>query len=147
MTTTTIVGNAGSDPELRFGPSGTAVCSLSVAVSHRKKDQGGQWVDDGTDWFRVSAFGELAEHVAASIQKGQRVIATGRIRTRSYVDRSGQERTSLELSADAIGADLRWATTTSQRADRGAARPPQATQAQTEPPADPWTGAQAEAPF
>ncbi|WP_166344969.1 single-stranded DNA-binding protein [Phytoactinopolyspora limicola] len=129
--TTTIVGNVGGDPELRFTPTGAAVCNASVAVTPRTFNRLTQaWEDGETTWVRLNIWRELAEHVAESIEKGMRVIVTGRISNRRWENNEGETRYSLEMNVDAIGPDLRYATakvTKAQRRDQ----PP--------PPADPWT--------
>ena len=144
----TIVGALGADPEIRFTPSGKAVASFQVAVNRRRKDQTGQWVDDGADWHRVQAWGTLAENVAESLTKGTRVVVTGRLESRDWEDREGNKRTSWEITAQGVGVDLSFATATvnrNQRADEQ--RRPTQQDARQEPPADPWANAQDEAPF
>ena len=144
----TIVGALGADPEIRFTPSGKAVASFQVAVNRRRKDQTGQWVDDGADWHRVQAWGTLAENVAESLTKGTRVVVTGRLESREWQDREGNKRTSWEITAQGVGVDLSFATATvnrNQRADEQ--RRPTQQDARQEPPADPWANAQDEAPF
>ncbi|MCT2990944.1 single-stranded DNA-binding protein [Propionibacterium freudenreichii] len=150
----TIVGNLTDDPTLRFTPSGKAVARFQVAVNRRKRDQSGNWVDDGADWHSVRAWGTLAENVAESLTKGTRVVVTGRLESREWQGREGNRRTSWEITAQAVGADLSFATATvtrNQRADEQRrptqqARPTQQ-DARQEPPADPWASAQDEAPF
>lgn len=114
---TTVIGNTTADVELRYSQAGKAVASVTVAVSDRKFDrQANQWVD-GDVWFaRCSMFGDLAEHAAASIHKGTRVIGFGRIVQRQWEDKEGQKRSSVELILDALGADLRYATAQVTRA-------------------------------
>ncbi|CEG88983.1 Single-stranded DNA-binding protein [Propionibacterium freudenreichii] len=144
----TIVGALGADPEIRFAKSGKAVASFQVAVNKRKRDQSGGWIDDGADWFSVQAWGTLAENVAESLTKGIRVIVTGRLESREWQDREGNRRTSWEITAQAVGVDLSFATATvnrNQRADEQ--RRPTRQDARQEPPADPWANAQSEAPF
>ncbi|AOT24406.1 single-stranded DNA binding domain protein [Propionibacterium phage B22] len=80
----TVVGNLTDDPTLRFTPSGKAVASFQVAVNRRRKDQSGNWVDDGADWHSVQAWGTLAENVAESLTKGTRVVVTGRLESREW---------------------------------------------------------------
>lgn len=125
--TTTVVGNTTADIELRYSAAGNAVANVTVAVSDRKFDrQRNEWVD-GDVWFaRCSLFGDLAEHAAASIHKGTRVIGFGRIVQRSWEDREGQKRTSVEVILDAIGPELRHATaqvTRVQTSQQGQAAP------------------------
>jgi single-strand DNA-binding protein len=105
----TIVGNTGSEAELRFTPSGAAVSNFSVCVTPRVK-QGDQWVDGDATWYRVNAWRQLAENCAESIGKGMRVIVQGRLSNRKYTTPEGDVRYSLEITADAVGPDLQWAT-------------------------------------
>jgi len=121
--TVTIVGSLGRDPELRFTQSGLGIVNFSVAVNRRKK-VGDEWEDE-TCWFNVSAWRELAENVAASMSKGDRVIVTGHMQESSWEDKDGNKRTKMELVADAIGAEMRFAqvevarTQRTTREDRG----------------------------
>lgn len=115
----TIVGNVGSEPELRFTPSGAAVCNFSVAVTPRRKNQQTQeWEDGEPTWYRVNAWRSLAENLAESIMKGSRVIVVGRLENRKYESREGGTGYSLEITADACGPDCQWATAKVQRPDR-----------------------------
>ena len=98
----TIIGNIGRDPEMRYTPNGRAVTDMSVAVSHSKPDGNGGWIDEGTDWYRVSVWGDRAERTAEKYRKGHRVLVSGRFKTREYEGRDGGTRLSLEISADAI---------------------------------------------
>lgn len=110
MTTVTIIGNTCSDGELRFTPAGKAVFNFSVAVNERRKD-GSEWVDDGATFYDCAAWGPLAENCAESIaEKGCRVIVVGRLRTRTYQNREGQDVTRLSVDVDEVGPSLRWAT-------------------------------------
>ncbi len=112
----TLIGACGSAPELRFTASGQAVASFSLAVSRRyKKDD--EW-QEVTSWFRATVWGELGEHCAQSLEKGSRVIATGRIEVRQYEDREGAQRTSVDFTVDEIGPSLRWANTVIERVER-----------------------------
>jgi single-strand DNA-binding protein len=98
-----IIGNLGRDPEMRYTPSGRPVTEFSVAVSHRSRDaQTGTWADDGTDWYRVTVWGDRAERTAEQFRKGNKVFVEGRFRTREYEARDGQKRISLEISADNV---------------------------------------------
>jgi len=115
--TVTIVGNCVSEPELRFLPSGVAVANLTVAVTPRVKD-GQDWKDGETMWFRLACWRQLAESVAESITKGTRVIASGRLSTRSYETKSGEKRTDMEIQVDSIGPELRFASAKVNRVGR-----------------------------
>jgi single-strand DNA-binding protein len=98
-----IIGNLGRDPEMRYTPNGRAVTDFSVAVGHRARDpQTGNWADDGTDWYRVSVWGDRAERTAEQLRKGHRVFVEGRFRTREFEGRDGQKRISLEIVADNV---------------------------------------------
>lgn len=100
----TVTGNVGAAPELR-GTNGDDVAQFSIADRHRKK-QGDQWVDDGTTWWRVSAWGHLGVECSERLTKGTRVTVTGKARLREYTDRDGQQRTSLEITADQVSLPL-----------------------------------------
>ncbi len=98
-----LIGNLGRDPEMRYTPSGRPVTEFSVAVSHRGKDAtSGEWVDQGTDWYRVTIWGDRGERAAEQLRKGNRVFVEGRFRTREYETRDGQKRTALEVTADNV---------------------------------------------
>ena len=96
-----IIGNLGSDPEMRYAPSGDAVTSFSVATSYRYKNREGQTVDD-TEWFRVSAWGRLAETTNQYLAKGKKVYVEGRLSSRSWVGQDGQTRFSNEIRAQDV---------------------------------------------
>lgn len=107
----TIVGNLTADPELRFTPSGAAVANFTIASTPRTFDrQANEWRDGETIFMNCSVWRQYAEHVAESLQKGMRVIAQGRLRSRSYETREGERRTVMELSVDEVGPALRYAT-------------------------------------
>jgi single-strand DNA-binding protein len=98
-----IIGNLGRDPEMRYTPNGRPVTEFSVAVTHRGRDQQtGEWADLGTDWFRVTVWGDRAERTAEEFRKGNRVFVEGRFRTREYDAKDGTKRTSLEITADNV---------------------------------------------
>jgi len=109
-TTLTISGNLTAAPELRTTQSGIPVADLTIATTDRVLDRTtNEWRDGDTLFLRCTAWRELAENAAASLGKGTRVIATGRLHQRSYQDREGAQRTSVELELDDIGASLRRA--------------------------------------
>ncbi len=116
-TVITVVGNLTADPELRYTQNGLPVVNFTIASTPRTFDrQANEWKDADALFLRASCWREFAEHVAGSLQKGSRVIATGRLRQRSYQDREGQPRTSIELEVDEIGPSLRYATAQVTRA-------------------------------
>lgn len=108
----TVVGNLTADPELRFTPSGAAVANFTIASTPRKFDkQSNEWQDAETLFMRGSAWRELGENVAESLSKGTRVVATGRLVSRSWEDKeTGQKRTIMEMEVDEIAPSLRYAT-------------------------------------
>ncbi len=118
-TTITIVGNLTDDPELRFTPSGAAVANFTVASTPRIMNrQTQQWEDGDTLFMRCSAWRNVAENIAESLHRGNRVVVTGRLKQRSYETREGQQRTVVELDVDEVGASLRYATAKVQRTQR-----------------------------
>ncbi|NYI44806.1 single-strand DNA-binding protein [Nocardioides aromaticivorans] len=118
-TVITVIGNLTDDPELRFTPSGAAVANFTVASTPRTFDrQTNEWKDGETLFLRCSIWRQAAENVAESLQKGMRVIAQGRLVSRSYEDREGQKRTVNELQVDEVGPSLTWATAKVTRANR-----------------------------
>lgn len=113
----TIVGNLTADPELRYTQNGLPVVSFTVAATEKVWDRTAGQAKDGDSLFmRCNAWREMAEHIAGSLTKGTRVIVYGKLRTRQYQDREGNNRSSIELEVDAIGPDLRWATAAVTRA-------------------------------
>ena len=113
----TVTGNLTADPELRYTQNGLPVANFTIASTPRNFDRQANEFKDGDPLFlRASVWREFAEHVAGSLTKGSRVIATGRLKQRSYQDREGQNRTSIELEVDEIGPSLRYATAQVTRA-------------------------------
>ena len=103
MSFVTVIGNVG-DVQLKFTPNGKAVCEVSVAENHnRKNEQTGQWETESTTWRRVSFWENQAEAVANEIQKGDRVIITGDERLREYERNDGSKGASLEMRGRHIG--------------------------------------------
>lgn len=103
MAFTTVVGNVG-DVQLKFTANGKAVCEVSVAENHnRKNEQTGQWETESTTWRRVSFWENQAEAIANEIQKGDRVIVTGDERLREYERTDGTKGASLEMRGRHIG--------------------------------------------
>ena len=116
----TVVGNLTADPELRYTQGGLAVANFTIASTPRTFDrQANDWKDGDALFLRASCWREFAEHVAGSLTKGSRVIATGRLKQRNYDDRDGNKRTAIELEVDEIGPSLRYATAQVTRASGG----------------------------
>ena len=121
-TVITVVGNLTADPELRYTQNGLAVANFTIASTPRNFDRASNEFKDGETLFlRASVWREFAEHVAGSLTKGSRVIATGRLRQRSYETKEGEKRTSYELDVDEIGPSLRYATASVTRAQSSGA--------------------------
>lgn len=121
-TMVTIVGNLTADPELRFTPSGAAVANFTIASTPRKYDsQTSQWVDGDALFMRCTIWRQAAENVAESFQRGDRVIALGRLEQRSFETKEGEKRTVVELQVDEIGPSVKWKPATLQRAQRSGA--------------------------
>lgn len=108
--TVTIVGNCTRDPELRFTPSGQAVANFGVAVNRRWQNRQTQEWEEATSFFDISCWQQLAENVAESVQKGTRVVITGRLDQRSWETQDGDKRSKVEIVADDVAPSLRWAT-------------------------------------
>ncbi|MEU5563138.1 single-stranded DNA-binding protein [Micromonospora musae] len=118
-TTITVIGNLTDDPELRFTPSGAAVAKFRVASTPRFMDRAsGEWKDGEPLFLACTVWRQAAEHVAESLQRGARVIVSGRLRQRSYETREGEKRTVIELEVDEIGPSLRYATAKVQKMAR-----------------------------
>ena len=119
-TVITVVGNLTSDPELRYTQNGLAVANFTIASTPRTFDRAkNEWVDGDALFLRASVWREFVEHVAGSLTKGTRVIASGRLKQRSYETKEGEKRTSMELEIDEIGPSLRYATASLTRAQSG----------------------------
>lgn len=116
----TVVGNLTADPELRQTQTGIPVANISVAHNERVYNrQTNQWEDGEPTFLRGAVWRELGEHVAASMQKGQRVIVRGKLRQRNYEDRDGQRRTAYEVEIDDIGPSLQYGTTQFTKSQKG----------------------------
>jgi single-strand DNA-binding protein len=139
MTNITVVGNLTSAPELRFIPSGDAVANFTVASTPRTFDKkADKWVDGEPLFLRCSLWREAAENVAESLEKGARVIVTGKLKQRSY-EKDGQTRQSLELDVDEIGPSLKYAQAKVNKRSKG--------DGGSKPAADPWGPADDSPPF
>ena len=97
-----VVGNLGKDPESRFMPDGKAVCNFSVATTDTWKDKATGEKKEATEWHRISTFGRLAEICGEYLKKGSQVYIEGKLRTRKWQDKEGQDRYTTEIIADAM---------------------------------------------
>ncbi|KWZ75468.1 single-stranded DNA-binding protein [Winkia sp. UMB3158] len=134
--TFTISGNLTRDPETRYTQTGAAVTTITIAATPRQYNkQTGQFENGPALFIRCTAWRQLAENITDQLTKGQRVIATGHLKQDTYTDKTGAQRTSIEMQLEDIGPSLKFAT-------RGAQTPPQA-QGTYQAPAggqqgDPW---------
>ena len=117
--TVTLVGNLTRDPELRYTTGGRGVASFGLAVN-RRYQQNGEWQEQ-VSFFNVVAWADLGENAAASLNKGNRIIVTGRLEQRSYETRDGEKRNVTEVIADDLGPSLRWAQAQVERISRDSA--------------------------
>lgn len=122
-TVTTIAGNLTDDPQLRLTPAGDAVATFTVASSPRILDRRtGTWRDGDPLFLRCTAWRDTAEHVTASVARGDRVLLAGRLKQRSFETKDGDKRTVIELEVEEIGASLRYTTVEVRRDLSRAAR-------------------------
>jgi single-strand DNA-binding protein len=115
----TVVGNLVDDPELRFTPAGQPVARFRVASTPRFRDNAsGEWKDGDSLFLTCNVWRQAAENVAESLQRGMRVIVSGRLRQRSYETKEGEKRTVYEIEVDDVGPSLRNASAKVNRANR-----------------------------
>ena len=108
--TVTLVGNVTRDPELRYTPSGQAVATFGLAVNRRWQNRQTQDWEEQVSFFDIKCWAQMAENVGESVQKGTRVLVTGRLEQRSWETDNGEKRSKVEVVADEIAPSLRWAT-------------------------------------
>jgi len=115
----TIIGNLVGDPELRYTPTGQAVATFRVASTPRFMDRAtNEWKDGDSLFLSCNVWRQAAENVAESLQRGMRVIVSGRLRQRSYETKEGEKRTVYEVEADEVGPSLRNASAKVTRSSR-----------------------------
>ena len=135
----TLAGNLVDDPELRFTPAGQPVAKFRVASTPRYKDNAtGEWKDGDSLFLTCTVWRQAAENVAESLQRGMRVIVTGRLKQRSYETKEGEKRTVYELEADEVGVSLKNATAKVAKVARTSGGEAQASQQGSRSEADPW---------
>jgi single-strand DNA-binding protein len=118
-TTITIIGNLVNDPELRYTPTGQAVATFRVASTPRFMDrQTNEWKDGDSLFLSCNVWRQAAENVAESLQRGMRVIVSGRLRQRSYETKEGEKRTVYEVEVDEVGPSLRNASAKVNKSSR-----------------------------
>jgi single-strand DNA-binding protein len=112
-------GNVTLDPELRFTGTGRAVATLNVAVNERvKNEETGQWEDTEPEFFKVTVWGQQAEHAANCIQRGDRIVATGFYQDVTFTTRDGERKTTTEFTAKDIGPSLLFREVVIKRVQR-----------------------------
>lgn len=114
----TVIGNLTEDPELRFTPNGTPVLTVRVAQTRKYNTKDGQQREE-TLFINANVWREMAENVAESVRKGDRVIVIGSVKTRSYDNQAGQTVYVTEIEADEIAPSLRWAKARSEKSSGG----------------------------
>jgi single-strand DNA-binding protein len=122
--TMTIIGNLTNDPELRFTQAGKPMLTGSIA-SNRRYQVNGEWKEEPS-YFNYVIWGDLADNAAASLRKGSRVLATGRLQQREWQDKDGNKRISYDLVIDEIAPSLKWATVTITKTAKSAESSPTA---------------------
>lgn len=93
-----LIGNLGSDPQVRYTPQGTAVANFNIATSERFNNKAGER-EERTEWHRIVAWGKLAEICQQYLKKGKQVYIEGRLQTRQWEDQQGQKRQTTEIVA------------------------------------------------
>jgi single-strand DNA-binding protein len=148
-----------TEPDLHFAPTGTAVLRLRLVASSRKRQPDGSWADDLTAWVSATAFGNLAEHGAESLSKGDLVTVTGRLVTDEWETADGQKRSENRILVDTLGVSLAFRTTPhGGRVSHAAASSPAPAQGHPEggsspqrgvqrPERDPWASDAGSIPF
>jgi single-strand DNA-binding protein len=115
----TIAGNLVDDPELRYTPTGQAVANFRVASTPRFLDKAtNEWKDGDSLFLTCNVWRQAAENVAESLQRGMRVIVTGRLKQRSYETREGEKRTVYEVEVDDVGPSMRNASAKVTKSNR-----------------------------
>src|ERR1700722_11769688 len=116
----TVVGNLVADPELRFTSAGQPVATFRIASTPRIRDNAtNEWRDGDSLFLTCNVWRQAAENVAESLQRGMRVIVTGRLKQRNYETKEGEKRTVYEVEVDDVGPSLRNASAKVNRASRG----------------------------
>jgi single-strand DNA-binding protein len=95
-----LIGNLGRDPEVRYAPSGSAICNVTLATSRQWKDKTSGERQEETEWHRVVFYDRLAEIAGEYLKKGRPVYVEGRLKTRKWTDKDGVEKYTTEIIAD-----------------------------------------------
>ena len=145
-----IVGNLGKDPETRYAPSGDAVTNIVVATTETWKDKTSGEKREATEWHRVVFFGKLAEIAGQYLKKGSQVYLEGKLKTRKWQDKDGQDRYTTEINADEmkmLGSKGDGQQQEGQRPQQTQQRPPANTQRQPQGPAGGFSDFEDSIPF
>ena len=145
-----IVGNLGKDPETRYAPSGDAVTNIVVATTETWKDKASGEKREATEWHRVVFFGKLAEIAGQYLKKGSQVYLEGKLKTRKWQDKDGQDRFTTEINADEmkmLGSKGDGQQQEGQRPQQTQQRPPANTQRQPQEPAGGFSDFDDDIPF
>jgi len=133
-----IVGNLGQDPEVRYTPGGAAITNISIATSDSWKDKNTGQMQEKTEWHRVVFFGKLAEIAGEYLRKGSQVYVEGKLQTRKWQDKQGQDRYTTEIVVDGFNGVMQML---GGRGDSGGApmgkAPQQQSQQNQQPQAQP----------
>lgn len=113
----TVIGNLTGEPELRYTQGGTAMLTGSIA-DNRRYQVNGEWQEE-TSYVNFVAWRDLAENAAATLNKGMRVVVTGRLQQRSYEDKDGNKRNAYDIVVDDIAPSLRFATAAVTKTAKG----------------------------
>ncbi|MBK6857529.1 MAG: single-stranded DNA-binding protein [Microthrixaceae bacterium] len=117
-TTVTVVGNTTRDVEIKFTNSGQAVGDFGIAVNKRVKGANGEWEDGEPEFYDVTLWGSHAENFAESCPRGTRVMVIGRLQFDTW-EKDGEKRSKVKIVADHVGPDLRWATASVAKVQKG----------------------------
>lgn len=144
MAHATITGNIGQIKNLEISKGGTPYLKFSIAWSERQRDGAGQWFDGPLVWVQCTAFGRVAEGIAADLRKGVRVTATGTLKPELWASNQG-ESTVMTMAVDSLGVDLTWQAVQVSKREAGSGQAGQAAPA-AQQQSDPWGGAPAATP-
>lgn len=120
-----LVGNLGQDPEVRYTPGGAAITNISIATSDSWKDKNSGQMQEKTEWHRVVFFGKLAEIAGEYLHKGSQVYVEGKLQTRKWQDKQGQDRYSTEVVVDGFNGVMQMLGGRGEGAGQGGGRPQQ----------------------
>ena len=138
----TVVGNLVTDPDLRFTNAGHAVANFRIASTPRSYDkQAGEWKDGEALFLTCTAWNQMAENIAESLQRGHRIVVQGRLKQRTFETREGEKRTVMELEVDEVGPSLRYATAAVRKMTRSTATSGGYQPGGGAPADDPWAAA------